>query len=355
MTLRGGWLVCLLTLTGCSDTDTGPNDLAEYLNRLSTVTGVELPPSRPHEANRLDLPHQPPAESPTSSQIDLIDFLSLSGCELQINLGRRNTQLGRTASRSQRLLLDLEFMDLAPDCITLLREQGDSELANTLANVSLERQTLLSHSIVQALFMGPEWRLFWERPATLGNYPADTSSAIAESLNRLGDMTRGWLGGNWQASNREFELLLSDLRAGDGGALLLAHSLVSRELERANTLLASAQTRAPLCPFGSATDRSRALEKVVARFFIDAVQPWLVQLRQRTELLMTPARNLEAPLSATLSPGYRAWMAERDQLLNDQTALIRAHIANIQATLSQCAPNESDNGQGFSSIRQQQG
>ena len=83
-------------------------------------------------------------------------------------------------------------------------------------------------------------------------------------------MTRGWLGGNWQASNREFELLLSDLRAGDGGALLQAHSLVSRELERANTLLASAQTTAPLCPYGNPTDRSKALEQVVARAFLSA-------------------------------------------------------------------------------------
>jgi hypothetical protein len=189
----------------------------------------------------------------------------------------------------------------------------------------------------------------------LGNYPTDTNSAIAQSLNRLAERTQGWLGGDWQASNREFELLLSDLRAGDGGALLAAHSLASRELERANTLLVTTQTTAPLCPYGNATDRSRALEQVVTRFFVGAVQPWLVQLRQRAELLMTPARNLEAPLSATLSPEYRAWMAQRDQLLNDQTALIRVHIANVQATLSECAPNASNNGQGFPSISQQQG
>ena len=355
VTPRSGWLVCLLLFTGCSDTDTGPAYLDEYLLRLSTATGVELTPGAPHDANRFDLPREQATAPPASNQIDLIDFLSLSGCELQVNLGRRNTQLGRTASPSQRLLLDVEFMDLAPDCISLLRQRGDSELADTLADVSVERQALLSHSIAQALFMGPEWRLFWERPTTLGNYPTDTNSGIAQSLNRLAERTQGWLSGDWQASNREFELLLSDLRAGDGGALLAAHSLVSRELERANTLLASVQATAPLCPYGNATDRSRALEQVVTRFFVGVVQPWLVQLRQRTELLMTPARNLEAPVSATLSPGYRAWMAERDQLLNDQTALIREHIANVQATLSQCAPNASNNGQGFSSIRQQQG
>lgn len=337
VTLRTGSLICLLALTGCSDTKTGPDHLDEYLRRLSSVTAVELAPSAPLESSRLDLPREPSTASPASSQIDLIEFLSLSGCELQVNLGRRNTQLGRTASPSQRLLLDLEFIDLAPECIALLRERRDNDLASTLADVSIERQAQLSHSIAQALFIGPEWRLFWERPATLGNYPTNTNSAITESLSRLANLTRAWLGGNWKASNREFELLLSDLRAGDGGALLLAHSLVSRELERANTLLASAQATAPLCPYGSATDRSTALEQVVARFFVGAVQPWLVQLRQRTELLLEPVQNLEAPLSAALSPQYRAWVIERDYLLNNQTELIRAHIAIIQATLAPCA------------------
>ena len=339
MTRRSGWWLCLLALIGCSDPDNGPAHLDKYLERLSTVTGVELTSSAPYESDRFDLPEEQAPALPAASQIDLIDFLSLSGCELQVNLGRRNTQLGRTASPSQRLLLDLEFMDLAPECITLLRERGDGELASTLAEVSDERLTLLSESIAQAVLMGPEWRLFWERPATLGNYPVDTNSAITGSLSRLSDLTRRWLGGNWQASNREFELLLSDLRAGDGGALLQAHSLVSRELERANTLLTRTQSTAPLCPYGNPTDRSKALEQVVARFFVGAVQPWLVQLRQRSELLIGPITALETPLSAALSPQYRAWVAERDHLLNHHTELIRAHIASIQATLAPCAPS----------------
>ena len=337
VTRRSGWWLCLLALIGCSDPGNGPAHLDEYLTRLSAVTGIELTSGAPYESGRFDLPDEQAPELPAASQIDLIDFLSLSGCELQINLGRRNTQLGRTASPSQRLLLDLEFMDLAPECITLLRARGDDELASTLAAVSVEREAQLPDSITRALLSGPEWRLFWERPATLGNYPEDTSSAMTASLSRLADLTRGWLGGNWQASNREVELLLSDLRAGDGGALLEAHSLVSRELARANTLLARTHSTAPLCPFGNPTDRSKALEQVVNRFFVGAVQPWLVQLRQRTELLLEPVKNLEAPLSTTLSPRYRAWVIERDDLLNAQTERIRAHIANIQATLAQCS------------------
>ena len=98
VTHRSWWWLCLLVLIGCSDPDTGPAKLDEYLKRLSTVTGVELTYGAPFESDRFDLPKQQTPELPTASQIDLIDFLSLSGCQLQVNLGRRNTQLGRTAS-----------------------------------------------------------------------------------------------------------------------------------------------------------------------------------------------------------------------------------------------------------------
>ena len=112
-------LLSLLLLTGCGQSDSGLVHLNEYLSRLSTVTGTAL---ESQALPRFDLaPPLPGKVGPTTNQqIDLIDFLSLTGCSLQVNLGRRNTQLGRTASPSQRLLLDLEFLDLAPACIELL-------------------------------------------------------------------------------------------------------------------------------------------------------------------------------------------------------------------------------------------
>ena len=58
VTHRSGWWLCLLVLIGCSDPDTGPAQLEEYLTRLSTVTGVELTSGAPHESDRFDLPKE---------------------------------------------------------------------------------------------------------------------------------------------------------------------------------------------------------------------------------------------------------------------------------------------------------
>lgn len=335
LTMRWKLLACVLALAGCDDTANGPDHLSEYLNRLSTVTGMPLTSAAPFPPE-LDLPEATSTALPAANQIDLIDFLSLSGCELQINLGRRNTQLGRTAAPSQRLLLDLEFMELAPACIALLRDRGDRELADLLHQASLERRSSLPLSTLQAVLMGPEWQAFWQRPTALEAYPTQTNSLIIASLTRLGNLVTSWLGGSWAASNREFELLLSDLRVGDGGALLLSHYVVARDLARANQLLEAARVAAPLCPYGQPTARSNALNRVVTQFFVGQVQPWLVKLRQRKEALHPPIKALEAPLGGVLPTDYIKWAMQRDQLLGEQTRVIKTHVQTVQRILSGC-------------------
>lgn len=336
--LRSLLVLCLLA--GCADSNTGSDNLREYLARLERITGEPIPDERPL-TRELDLPRGQTPTATTSNQIDLIDFLSLSGCALQVNLGRRNTQLGRTASPSQRLLLDLEFMRLAPDCSALLKTRGNAELANTLERARQEREQALQTSIANAILMGPEWEAFWERPKTLAHYPADTNSQVASALGRLAALSRQWLDsqsmtGDWAANNRNFELLLSELRAGDGGALVMAYSSVAHNIARATAMLTSMNETAPLCPFGQRTQRSETFENIVSRFFIGDVQPWLVALRQRKEVLLAPVQQLEQPLLGAMPPQYAQWADRRDRLLSSDTTLIKRHIDAIQSALAEC-------------------
>ena len=137
------------------------------MNRLSTVrhASTRRLPSLLNES--LTIPHDPILSAPASSQINLIEFLSLSGCALQINLGRRSTNWG-APPLAQRLLLDLEFFGSGTGMHHAAQERGDTELANTLEQASKERLDLLPMSLYQSILQGPEWQLFWERPTTLG-------------------------------------------------------------------------------------------------------------------------------------------------------------------------------------------
>lgn len=324
---------CLL-LSSCEQAPSGVDALETYIARLSGATEVAAKPLTIN--NRWEPPKANQRAIPSAEQIDLIDFLSLSGCELQINLGRRNSQLGRSASSSQRLLLDLEFMHWAPACARFLREKDNAVLAATIERASEQRQRWLPLSIREAVLAGPEWESFWSAPTSLDQYPEETDSTIVQTLTQLTQMVKRWLGGDWLASNRDFELLLSELRAGDGGALLLSMDQVAQQLTRANDLLTRANREKPLCPFGRKTDRSRAVEAVVQKFFVGEVQPWLVQLRRRKELLSAPIAALEAPLVDVQPDQYRGWVRRRDALLESQADSIRNHVHVIQQTLSQC-------------------
>ena len=325
----------LLLLAGCGQSDSGLAHLNEYLSRLSTVTGTAL---ASQALPRFDLaPPLPDKAGPASNQqIDLIDFLSLTGCSLQVNLGRRNTQLGRTASPSQRLLLDLEFLDLAPACIDLLESRGDAALATTIRVASDERKQSLPSAVFDAVLLGAEWRAFWHADPTLGDYPRQTSSLVEQTVISLSTMTAPWLNGDWSADNRAFELLLSDVRAGDGGELLAATAQLVWALERANALLTKTQSERPLCPFGQPTERSRALKRVVQQFFVANVQPWVVSLRRRAELIHEPTQQLETVLAGSVTQPYQDWVVARDALLLQLTQMTRQHVLTVQATLTRC-------------------
>lgn len=272
----------------------------------------------------------------TRSNIDVLDFLSLSGCALQVNLGRRNSSLGRTASASQRLLLDLEFLDLAPDCITQLRATDNEALAQQLSMMAQTRRNELPASIYNAILAGPEFQQFWQIPATLDDYPTRTSSQIADTLSRLDTLTEGWLAGSYRTSNYELEGLLAEIRAGDGGSLLRAASIQTAMLGQADAMLAAASSGAPLCGQALVSPQVEIIRNVVGRFFAEDVQRWLADVAKRRHLLMPPITALEARVNAVLPQQYRDWQSERDAQLAQIGNASRRHVSAIQNLLRDC-------------------
>jgi len=272
----------------------------------------------------------------TRSNIDVLDFLSLSGCALQVNLGRRNSSLGRTASASQRLLLDLEFLDLVPDCITQLRATDDEALAEQLSIMAQTRRNELPASIYNAILAGPEFQQFWQIPAALSDYPKRTNSQIADTLLRLDALTAHWLAGNYRTDNHEFERLLAEMRAGDGGSLMRAASTQTFMLAQADAMLAAANSGAPLCAQAVVSPQVEIIRNVVGRFFAEDVQRWLADIAKRRHLLMPPITALEARLNAVLPPQYRDWQSERDAQLTQIGDASRRHVSAIQQLLRDC-------------------
>ena len=156
--------------------------------------------------------------------LDRLDFLALSGCAVQATIIKRNSSLGRLAKPSQRLLLELEYLRLAPPCITHLRDSNNDALADLLEEAWQLRREQLPALIFNATLGSDEYQAFWLAVPAPGQYPRVSRTVAAAALDTINNHTRRWLGGDYRAQNRDFEILLGEVAGGGGGALLQARA-----------------------------------------------------------------------------------------------------------------------------------
>jgi hypothetical protein len=321
---------CLVT--GCGASSDVPLD--NYLTRLGRSLDRTIEPT----VNRL--PPLPRARDLQfdlrSGSINLLEMLALRGCELSITIGKSNSSLGKLANDSQRLLLELEFLSLAPACIDSLDPTGDAELITILQEAVANKRRQLPARVWNATLGGPEFRAFWKRPGSLGNYPENTGSQIVTALARLAELSTRWLDGDYQAGSEELEILLSDVRLGDGGALLASLELQRAGLASAAPALRDRTERAPICLGKAPSPEGKIVDTVVRKFFIGEVQPWSVQLARRRIELMSPVLALELNLAKVVPPAYRQWSSRRDQLLESAVQAPRDHARSLADLLEIC-------------------
>ncbi|WP_116367042.1 DUF3080 family protein [Parahaliea mediterranea] len=314
----------------------GPAGLFDdYLLRLARTLDVAQPSTQ-----RATPPRQPDRAALriefAGSQLDALDFLALSGCEVQITIGKRNSSLGRMASASQRLLLDLEYLRLAPACIAAQRGKDNAELAAILQSAHAQKQRQLPGRIFLATLGGPEYRNFWRRPGELADYPGNTSSAVITALEAINALSVRWLGGDYRADNTEFELLLSKVNKGDGGALLAALAMQSSWLATADAMLADKAAQGPLCRGPIRPTAADILPNVVATYFAGDIQRWSAALNQRQYALLAPLRALEAQLAGAQPPAYQQWRQARDARIDTWHSAPRRHVQAVQQLLAPC-------------------
>lgn len=316
----------------------GPDDsFRNYLERLGRTLSVEVPARNNTLLPRLPRPAQLQLKIPGGS-LDALDFLAVRGCALQVTIGKRNSSLGRMARPSQRLLLELEYLQLAPECIADQREQGRETLADTLQQAWNMKREHLPALIFNATLGSDEYRSLWHIPASAGNYPAQTSSAVIASLHAINKHAIRWLGGDYQADNRAFEILLSEVMAGDGGALLQALAQQAEWLEASNAMLRQRMAKGPLCTPTTRPAAADILPNVIRRYFVGETQPRTAALGRRYHELLPPLTALEELLAARLPANYRAWQEQRNAGLEQWIDAPRQHVAALIALQQPCLP-----------------
>lgn len=334
--LRGSAMFLFLAVAGCSPYS--PETLLlDYQNRLArTLDAKGSATSLPQSSWTKPRPEQLQIALADLS-VDGLDFLSLSGCALQITVGKRNSSLGKLAPPSQRLLLELEFLRLAPDCIAQLQVESDNEaLISALEQATALKRRQLPARIFNAVLAGPEWHAFWQVQSISEDYPSgNTSSDLLTTIEALNVSVQRWLNGNYEADGMLFEARLNQLRAGDGGTLITAAELTQRYfLDWRNLMQSSPYWQEPCDRFY--TDKQTILRTVASRYFAGGVQAWLAPIASRSNSIELAVGELETTLKDVMPEDYKVWLKQRDVLLGGFKTHPRQHVEDLQRLLQPC-------------------
>ncbi len=142
--------------------------------------------------------------------------------------------------------------------------------------------------IFNATLGSDEYQAFWLADPAPGQYPRVSRSEAAAALDAINNHTRRWLGGDYQARNRDFEILLGEVAGGGGGALL---------------------------------------------------QACAGRMDRRYHQLLPLIASLEAQLTTTLPQRYRSWMDERDQCCAEFTRASGPHLEHLAPIQRPCSTN----------------
>lgn len=339
----GQWALLLLMATlllgGCSGNDPdAPFD--NYLSRLARTLGVEASPPVPADFPRPPRSGELRLTTP-AGKLQALDFLGLHGCDLQVTVGKRNSSLGRMAPASQLLLLELEFLRLAPACIAQLGAEGREDLAATLDSAADNKRDQLPALIFNATLGSDEYRAFWQQARAPGTYPASGGATSAAALLAINAMAERWLGGDYSADGTEFELLLGEVAGGGGGALLQAMLRQQAWLAAANEVIAARIERGPLCATGIRHRAAEILPNVVRKFFIGELQPRAAALDRSRYQLLPAVTALEARLAPILPDTYSLWMQTRNRLIDTATTAPREHVEALKRIEAPCSEGET--------------
>jgi len=318
-------LLSTLLLVSCARSD---SLLSDYTTRLARSLQVDRPPIP--EGDPPVLPRLRELRQPlTESSINLLDFLALGSCELQGVIAERNSSLGRLATPTTRLVHELEFLDLADDCVASLPED-EADLIEELQAVIATKERELPIVIFNATLGGEEFRAFWRWRAREIVIDADA----LDSVRTLKASVASWMKGDYGVDREALTNQLNLIRRGPGGDYLQYWADLSRYLAVADDTIEA--RKKPLCFENMKTPQADIFNNVVMQFFIGGVQKEVAVLSRGSFDLLQEVDELESLLVEALPGNYQDWRDQRRSLVADGSAAMGRHVKALEPLLSSC-------------------
>ncbi len=341
---RRGWpvaeaaalLFLLALLCGCRQS---PADhLLDYQQRvarvleLSPATSAALPRVNRAAAvhNRLPLPE---------SNLNLLEYLSLSECRMTAAISDKNTSLAKVAAASQTLPYELDILRYGPQCVQAVRDR-DVALADKLAQALASKQAARMHYWWNAWFTGREWQAFTATAAAPLDWQDTDDAYLQHGLGALDYALAQGLAierQQWPSTSAMETQLQALLLSETAGRWLASQWLLTQTLNDVAALLQQRQQQRPLCPMGRRTPKAEILNNVFVKIYAARVQPYLARTDRAGRQLLERLTAIEQRMQGTvLPPAFTQWLAAVHRAHAAFLAANQRHIQAWQATLRAC-------------------
>ena len=319
--------IFLLNSFGCSK----KSYFETYIERLEILLGARI--QSPTNLISVALPRRVVTDKKSrSTSIDLLDFLALSPCELQLIIARRNSALGKVALESQKLINDLLFLNAAEQCLNRL-SSNDKVLREKIREAILDKKNNLPANIARATLGGPEYREMWSR--SVEDLFFDGRGILA--LTYIRDKSENWLEGKYHIEGSELENNLSILRASPL-AEYMRHILRNNYyLSRLTILIEEEYRRGGFCREGVITEKGVILRNLVKTYFTKASSNEINIVSRGSSAFLVEIEKLNQILANVLSSEYKNFFSDQFGAVVQSKRILREHSAALEPIIFGCS------------------
>ena len=327
-------LVILFGLPACQSQKTSEAVFDNYLYRLKNSLRVkQQDPFNPvllaKYPKKPDIVHSIPR-----IDVNILQFLQLSQCELQRLIGHRNSSLGKLMGGFHSLLYEYEFLVLAERCQS--RHKDNAGLSSLLEEAISHKKTYAKQLFWNAIFADEDVRKLFStasmtlKPEQLDHKPSELIGAL-EYLHHW--LTQPAL------DTEKLEYTFQTLARGKYiGALRLTMNLAVQRLASADALINQRLAGKPLCFDKKPNPQFEIVNTVFQRFYISETQYLVAKLHQQANELLPLIDQIQNDLTPT-EAFHKYWQSiysgEHSEWRRFNRA-IKTHTAHWQKLLDQC-------------------
>ncbi|WP_284722516.1 DUF3080 domain-containing protein [Methylophaga thalassica] len=273
-------LALVFLLTSCDPFSQPESMMDEYLVRLARVLEQDLPAPAAPVLTKLPDKKERTLSIP-EIDVNMLEFLSFYGCELQVVVAERNSILGRVMLPINRLRYEVRFIESAKQCLATTDDKKTTHI--------LQQAIAKKSAVLPAVF----WNAIWstEEIEQLMTYSKGYLPVDANSINTIRTGLQALVDIKKQIDNKKFDINLDHLGTIQqqwlyshvAGKLLKSAQLLTLRLNEATRIIDKRLIQKPFCYKQRVTPQAEILRSFFFNIYIAKVQPYLASVSQQGE------------------------------------------------------------------------